>query len=189
MRWVPNFLTCVRIALTPLIVILIRDGNCAAALPVTVVAGLTDAADGYLARRLGVTGRLGAALDPIADKLLLTALYVSFGVGGLIPGWLVALVVARDVLILLMAAAGLFVAAIRDFPPTTWGKLSTVIQISATLVFLGACSELPGARLLLTPAVALVAIGTAWSGIHYVYRAVIMARQWRSGAAARSQKV
>lgn len=180
MRWVPNLLTCVRIALTPFIVYLVLARDCGTALPVTLVAGLTDAADGYLARRFQAEGRLGAWLDPIADKLLLTSLYISFALAGLAPAWLVWLVVGRDVLILLMAALGLIVAAIRDFPPTIWGKVSTIIQIGATPVFLLACTGCGISTALAPAAVGLVAVATAWSGLHYMYRASVMFREWRS---------
>jgi cardiolipin synthase len=71
----PNLLTCVRIALTPVIVLALLANNCRNAFWLSLFAGLTDAADGYLARRLGHETRIGAYLDPIADKVLLTALY------------------------------------------------------------------------------------------------------------------
>ena len=72
----------------------------------SLFAGFTDAADGYVARKMGDASRIGAYLDPIADKLLLTAIYICFGVAGLTPWWLVYLVVGRDVMILSLAAAG-----------------------------------------------------------------------------------
>lgn len=189
MRWLPNFLTGVRAILTPVIVYLIAQRQCAAALPITVFAGLTDAADGYLARRLGVSGRLGAWLDPIADKLLLTALYLTFGFVGLVPDWLVWLVVGRDIIILTLAALGLFVAAIRDFPPTIWGKISTALQIAGTLVFLSACAGWAWAAGLAETTVWAVAIATAWSGMHYVYSAGLRFREWRTGDGTNPHKV
>ena len=189
MLWLPNFVTGLRVVLTPLIVYLILQGQCAAALPITVFAGLTDAADGYLARRFGVAGRLGAWLDPIADKTLLTALYVTFGIAGLVPQWLVWLVVGRDVMILTMAALGLFVAAIRDFPPTIWGKLSTVLQIGGTLVFLSGCAGWAGSAALTPAAIWLVGVATAWSGLHYTYSASVRFREWRTGDSTHPHKV
>jgi len=182
MRWLPNLLTGLRAVLTPLIVYLIVDGRCAAALPITVFAGLTDAADGYLARRYGAEGRLGAWLDPIADKMLLTALYITFGFAGMVPHWLVWLVVGRDAMILSLAALGLFVAAIRDFPPTIWGKLSTVLQIAGTLVFLSGCAGWAAAEALAPLAIWAVGLATAWSGLHYLWNALVRFRQWRGEA-------
>ena len=182
MRWLPNSLTGLRAVLTPLIVYLILDGKCARALPITVFAGLTDAADGYLARRFGAEGRVGAWLDPIADKMLLTALYVTFGFVGLVPHWLVWLVVGRDALILIMAALGLFVAAIRDFPPTIWGKLSTVLQIAGTVVFLSGCAGSAAAAVLAPIAVGAVGAATGWSGVHYIWSASVRFREWRAAS-------
>ena len=92
----PNLLTCVRIALTPVIVFALIASNCRDAFWLSLFAGLTDAADGYLARRMGYETRIGAYLDPIADKVLLTALYLCFGVADLVPWWLVWLVVGRQ---------------------------------------------------------------------------------------------
>src|SRR5688572_33215575 len=91
----PNLLTCVRIAMTPWIVVALVQGDCRKALWLSCIAGFTDAADGFLARRFGWSTRLGAYLDPIADKFLLTSLYVCFGIAGIVPGWIVWLVVGR----------------------------------------------------------------------------------------------
>lgn len=169
MRHLPNALSFVRIVATPYIVWLLLEGRCSAALPVSLVAGLTDALDGYAARRLGVESRFGAQLDPIADKVMLMSLYLAFGWIGAVPPWLTALVVGRDVLILAMVAAGLLLTRVRDFPPLVSGKVSTVIQISAALVFLGACREPAGTLPQL--AIIAVALGTLWSGLRYVQRA------------------
>ena len=136
----PNLLTCVRIAMTPWVVIALVQGDCLKALWLSCIAGFTDAADGFLARRFGWSTRLGAYLDPIADKFLLTSLYVCFGIARIVPGWVVWLVVGRDILILLLAAGGILFTSRRDFPPTVWGKLSTVIQIAAVRNFsVGVC--------------------------------------------------
>ena len=107
--------------------------KCTQAFWLSLIAGFTDAADGYVARWMGEVTRIGAYLDPIADKVLMTALYVCFGIAGLAPGWLVWLVVGRDIMILSLAGGGLFWKGIRDFPPTVWGKLCTLLQIAASL--------------------------------------------------------
>src|SRR5688572_32039723 len=129
----PNLLTCARIVLTPWIILALMYRDCREALWLSCVAGFTDGADGFLARRFGSASRLGAYLDPIADKFLLTSLYISFGILRVVPGWLVWLVVGRDVLILLMSGAGLIFTERRDYPPTLWGKLSTVLQIGGAV--------------------------------------------------------
>ena len=171
----PNLLTCVRIALTPVIVFALIASNCRDAFWLSLFAGLTDAADGYLARRMGYETRIGAYLDPIADKVLLTALYFCFGVADLVPWWLVWLVVGRDLMILSLAAAGLLWKGIRDFPPTIWGKLSTLLQIATSLSVISGCAYS------LSPTIVncflyATAITTAWSGLHYLGRAVVSAR-------------
>lgn len=179
MAWLPNFLTLVRILFTPLIVILILRGDCGVALPVTLATGLTDAADGYLARRFGWHSPLGAILDPLADKFMLATLYITFGVVHLIPAWLVWLVIGRDVLILSLAAGAFFLRGIREFPPTAWGKLSTVVQISGTLILISACSGLVGSEWPVTVTIGVVAGATGWSGAHYLARALTINRTSR----------
>jgi cardiolipin synthase (CMP-forming) len=167
----PNLLTCVRIVLTPFIAAALLSDHCTRAFWLSVIAGLTDAADGYLARRMGESTRIGAYLDPIADKLLLTVLYVCFGVAGLVPWWLVYLVVGRDVMILSLVATGYVWKGIRDFPPSIWGKLSTLLQIGASLAVLSGCSY--GISPTTVDAVLFAtAAATLWSGLHYLSRAV-----------------
>ena len=167
----PNLLTCVRIVLTPWIAIALLSGNCPRAFWLSVIAGFTDTADGYLARLMGEATRLGAYLDPIADKLLLTVLYVCFGAAGLVPWWLVYLVVGRDVMILSLVATGFLWKGIRDFPPSIWGKLSTLLQIAASLAVLSRCAY--GISSDAVDAVLYVTAGaTIWSGLHYLSRAI-----------------
>jgi cardiolipin synthase len=180
MGWLPNLLTILRIALTPFIIRDVLDGHCGIALPFAMFAGFTDAADGYVARLLNAVTRVGAWLDPVADKTLLTGLYLSFGYSGLAPWSLVWLVVGRDLLILAMVAVGLAFTSIRDFPPTIWGKLSTVVQIGAALVALASCSGIGQIGGLLRLAEAAVFVATAWSGVHYIWRATVLFRQARA---------
>jgi cardiolipin synthase len=167
----PNLLTCLRIVLTPWIATALLCGNCPRAFWLSVIAGLTDAADGHLARLMGEATRIGAYLDPIADKLLLTVLYVCFGFAGFAPWWLVYLVVGRDVMILSLVATGFLWKGIRDFPPSIWGKLSTLLQIAASLAVLSRCAYgiSPGAVDVVLYA---TAGATIWSGLHYLSRAV-----------------
>jgi cardiolipin synthase len=182
MRQIPNILTMVRIGLTPYIFYLIVTGECSRALLVTLIAGLTDAADGLLARHFGWLTRLGAYLDPVADKLLLTLLYVSFALGELVPHWLVWLVVGRDILILALVAVG-WTIGLREFPPSLWGKVSTVVQIAAAIVFLGGCAGVSFLKEnLANAAVWLTAAATASSGIHYARRAFFLLRLHRESA-------
>jgi cardiolipin synthase len=167
----PNLLTSVRIALTPFIVLALIASNCRQAFWLSLIAGFTDAADGYLARRMGQTSRFGAYLDPIADKLLMTALYLCFGIAGLAPWWIVWLVIGRDAMILSLAAGGLFWKGIRDFPPTLSGKLSTLLQIAAALAIISQCAYTAPPGIVKTLIYAM-SISTAWSGVRYFQRAI-----------------
>ena len=96
---IPNSLTLGRIVLVPLVVWLIITHEMQAAFLLFLLAGLSDAADGYLAKRYGWNSELGAYLDPIADKALLVSIYVTLGFAGHLPVWLVIAVVSRDILI------------------------------------------------------------------------------------------
>ena len=174
----PNLLTWSRMLLTPVIAWSISRHQCAWALGLMFISGVTDAADGYLARRYHWQSRLGGYLDPIADKLLLVTVYLSLGIAGLAPEWLVGLVVGRDVIILAMVAAALTLTNYREFRPTLAGKISTIVQIGAAVGLLGLCATWgllgPGWRALCIWSTALV---TAWSGIDYLVRG---ARDWRN---------
>lgn len=167
----PNLLSAARLALAPPVVLSIASGDYRRALVLLALAGVTDGADGLLARRYGWQTRLGAYLDPVADKVLLVAVYLALGASGLLPWWLVAIVFGRDVAILAVAGAVLLRTEYRGFRPSVWGKLSTTFQILAALSVLSArASESPAlgaAADLLIPA---TAVFTAWSGLHYGWR-------------------
>jgi len=138
------------------------------------LAGISDVIDGFLARRLQASTPAGAYFDPIADKILLSVIYISLGLAGAMPWWMVAVVFGRDVLILAMAAYGLMFTKLRKFPPSVWGKISTFFQIAAALVVIGARAGIPAP---VTLALCLMVLGTIVSGIHYVWRAVVLLRQ------------
>ena len=152
----------------------IVGGRYARALVLLFLAGVTDVIDGYLARRLQVATSAGAYFDPVADKILLSAVYISLGIAGAIPWWMVAIVFGRDVLILAMAAYGLLFTTHRKFPPSVWGKISTFCQIGAALVVMSARAGIAVPYLW---ALYLMVFATAWSGMHYVWRAVVTIRQ------------
>jgi cardiolipin synthase len=160
---------------TPIIVLAVMRGERSWAFQLCFAAGFTDFLDGFLARRFRWTSRLGAWMDAICDKVLLSSLYVAFGIAGWVPSWLVWLVLGRDLLILAMAGFGLAFTTMRDFPPSVWGKISTNVQIAA------AAAILAGPPVLFGPAVAACAIVTAWSGLHYIASAAIRFRAYRAG--------
>jgi cardiolipin synthase len=133
-------------------------------------AAISDAADGWLARRLGAESRVGRVLDPLADKALLSGAFVALAIRGAIPWWLAGLVLGRDVLILLGAAAALLVSRTkRNFPPSVWGKLSTIAQMTFV-----AAAILKQAAWRVGPMVAVLGAATVlltvWSGVDYARR-------------------
>ncbi len=173
MSWLnlPNALSLCRLMLAPVAVWAILEGRYREALGVFAVAAVTDALDGPLARRLRCTTRFGAYLDPLADKALLSASYVALGWSGLVPWWLVGLIFGRDLMILALAGAALLFTKHRDFPPSIWGKLSTIVQAGAG-VWLIVDRAFPHRGLGWPGAIWVVAVATAWSGVHYLWRAV-----------------
>ncbi len=135
-------------------------------------AGLSDLLDGYLARRMGISSRLGSYLDPLSDKVLLVTVFLCEGLAGMLPAWVVALVLGRDLSILAMVAWAMMFVQVRQFPPSFWGKLSTVVQIVVALIVLADGGRVLDRGLVL----ASVGVITAWSGIHYVWYAATTLR-------------
>ncbi len=165
MRFIPTLLSLARALVTPWIVIAVMHNRRSEALALCFAAGFSDFLDGFLARRFEWTSRTGAWLDGISDKILLSSLYIAFGVAGWVPAWLVKLVLGRDILILLMAALGLLLTPIKDFPPSIWGKLSTNIQILTAFLILASPESTLSAWM--QPMIAICATVTAGSGFHY----------------------
>ncbi len=167
----PNLVTLLRLMLAPFVAADILEGYYRRAIALALFAGLTDVIDGLLARKMGEATRTGAYLDPIADKILLSAIYVALGIAQAIPWWMVAVVFGRDVLILGMAAYGLLFTSVRKFPPSVWGKLSTFFQISAALMVMCSRAGFPAP---VTLAVWLMVSATVWSGLHYAWRGIAL---------------
>lgn len=140
-RDIPNLLCVLRIALTVPIGWSIVEGRYPAALVMFFIAGVTDALDGFLAKRFNWQSRLGGFLDPAADKLLLVTAFVTLWAAGYVPGWLLAAVVLRDLVI--VAGAGVYQWRVGDFTaePTIISKFNSFLQLLyillslATLVF------------------------------------------------------
>lgn len=165
----PNWLTVVRIVLIPAFVTLLVYRRPTAALVVFLLASLTDMLDGYFARVRGTQTRLGAFLDPMADKLLLTASFITLTYLKVIPFWITAVVISRD-LVLVLGAALIHVAGGTIFPAPTWlGKASTFFQMLTVL------AAMLAAYVFKVPALAkpffwTTAGFTAGSGIQYLYK-------------------
>ena len=125
----PNLITIGRILAVPLIVWLIVQGEYRIALLVVAAAGASDAVDGFIAKRYGLDSELGGYLDPIADKLMLVAIYVALGVRDLMPAWLVIAVVSRDVLIVGAVMLSWLVDRPVTMAPHIVSKANTLVQI------------------------------------------------------------
>lgn len=134
---IPNLITLGRILLVPVVVWAIASGAMWIAFVLFLAAGVSDAVDGYLAKRFNMTSVLGAYLDPLADKALIVSIYLALSVNHLIPRWLVILVVSRDILIV----GGIILAWVIGNPlkirPLLVSKLTTVAQILFACVVLG----------------------------------------------------
>lgn len=126
---IPNSLTLVRIVLVPVVVWLIIDHEMTAAFLLFLLAGFSDAADGYIAKRYGWRSELGAYLDPIADKALLVSIYVTLGLAGHLPVWLVIAVVSRDILIVGAVVLSWMLSRPLTMHPLLISKVNTFAQI------------------------------------------------------------
>jgi cardiolipin synthase (CMP-forming) len=189
---VPNLISLLRAALVIPFLWALGRGALTAALGVVFVAGVSDALDGFVARVTHQQSRLGAYLDPIADKLLLVSAYIALAVPGLHPGlhvppWVAILVLTRDVLILTTAAGLYALLGERDFPPSRVSKVTTVFQVSGVLLVLlaGIFPVLaPASQILLYAVAALTLI----SGVDYLARRVqrLRRRSQPQGSAERT---
>jgi cardiolipin synthase len=173
-----NCVTLGRLVLTPFIAAAILRGRPAEAFWLAIAAGFTDIVDGYLARHLGAATPAGAYLDPIADKVLLSTIFVCLAVRSTIPWWFVAVVFGRDALILAASGFALAFTNLRKFPPSVWGKLSTFLQIVTVVVWMGRDTApsftLDSAGHVL---IWISTAATAWSGVDYACRGVNMLRE------------
>ena len=171
LRSAPNLLTLMRICLAPFLVAAILEGHFLLSFILFVVAGLTDALDGLLARLLKQRSMLGQYLDPVADKLLLSTLFLVLFYKGLMPGTVTVLVFGRDVGILLVAAILYAAVGRREFHPSIYGKANTLAQISAVAAVLLHQVTPPWYWVAVTRRVALAAtVGlTVAAGLHYAW--------------------
>ena len=161
-----NWLTVLRILLIPVFISLLVYRRPGAALLVFLAAAITDLLDGYVARRHHMQSRLGAFLDPMADKLLLVSSFVTLTWLKALPFWIAAVVISRD-MILLLGALAIHMAGLRIHPRPTWaGKAATFFQILTVLAGLG--SHFLRAPLGVTGFMWLAAAFTVISGLQYI---------------------
>lgn len=168
LRHLPNLLTTLRLVAAPVIAVLLVQGRFEATLAVFALAGLSDAADGFLAKRFGLASRLGRILDPVADKALMVTAFVTLALISDIPVWVVVLVILRDVLILLGLAIATIVQAPLGVRPLYIGKLFTAFQVGYIALHLAALAFQFSLKVV-APADALVVGGLAVaSGFAYL---------------------
>jgi cardiolipin synthase (CMP-forming) len=168
---IPNLITLFRIILTPLFIIFLIQGNYRKALMVFVLAGVSDLADGLIARTWQQKSRLGSYLDPLADKLLMAASFVTLSIYHQIPSWLTVVVLSRDVVL----ALGVLIFRLADVPltirPTLAGKWTTTFQL-VTIGFVLLSKILSFPPLLLLSFFWVTGALTTISGLQYFYRGI-----------------
>ncbi len=168
---IPNIISIGRLLAVPVIVWMLLRQFHLAAFYAFVVAGLSDAVDGFIARRFNARSRLGRYLDPIADKVMLVSVFVTLGIAGMLPSWLVILVVSRDVLII----GGVLLSYTLSVPvtinPIFISKANTTAQITLVAVILGQKAfAIEGNAIIWldTALIVLTALTTILSGIAYL---------------------
>ena len=177
-KHLPNFLTGLRLVSAPAVVLFLFDGNDRAAFGIFALAGLSDAVDGFLAKRFGFVTRVGRYLDPAADKLLIVTSFVALSMMHMAPLWITGIVLGRDLAIVL----GVLVVAWFELPvpvkPLFVGKISTACQIgyvAFALLLRSTGKDWPHA-LTWAAIIAAVATGVSWIGYGSLLARAIAAR-------------
>jgi cardiolipin synthase (CMP-forming) len=165
---IPNLITLARILLVPVVIWAITSGEMRIAFLLFFAAGISDAVDGFLAKRFGMATALGAYLDPLADKAMIVSIYVALGIAEAIPRWLVILVVSRDIMIVGAIMLSWLVDKPVALKPLLVSKLNTVAQIVLALVVLGVLGFELDAQAAIVGLTALVAALTLLSIAFYV---------------------
>ena len=165
---IPNLITLARILSVPIVVWAITSGEMMIAFILFVIAGISDAVDGYLAKRFNMASEMGAYLDPLADKALIVSIYVSLGIAGAIPRWLVIFVVARDIMIIGAVILTWLIGRPMAVKPLLVSKLNTVAQIVFACLVLGSLAFGFNAGPLLPLLMYLVAVLTFLSIAFYL---------------------
>ena len=165
---IPNLITLGRILLVPVVVWAIAAGEMAVAFVLFLAAGISDAVDGFLAKRFGMATELGAYLDPLADKAMLVSIYVALGITDAVPRWLVILVVSRDIMIVSAVMLSWLVDKPVPLKPLPVSKLNTVAQIALACVVMAALGFDFDASMAVAALTALVTALTLLSIAFYV---------------------
>jgi cardiolipin synthase len=165
---IPNLITLARILLVPVVVWAIASNQMLFAFLLFAAAGVSDAVDGFLAKRFGMASELGAYLDPLADKVLIVAIYVSLGIADALPRWLVILVVSRDLLIVGGVMFSWLLGKPVSVKPHPVSKANTAVQLFLVGLVLAALGFRFDAGWALTLTMAAVAVLTLLSVAVYL---------------------
>ena len=165
----PNLITLSRLALVPVLILALKDRSYRLALVVFLVAGASDALDGWIAKRFGLTSRLGSILDPLADKALLVSAHVMLTILGHIPFWLMLTVAFRDLLIIGGYLVYTSMVGPVQMRPSLLSKFNTLMQISLVVVVLAQWAALAYYPLLTEALIYGVLVTTVASGAHYLW--------------------
>ncbi len=170
LKYLPNAITIARIlAMIPLVWLML-EMQYEYAFYLAIAAGFSDMLDGFLAKTFGWEGWLGGVLDPLADKFMMLCCFLVFAVQGLIPNWLLILVLARDVVIVLGATFYHFtIVKVKMAKPSMLSKINTALQILLIVVVLSHQSIYQFKPLIIEYLIYLVTLFTVASGLHYVY--------------------
>ena len=175
--FLPNLITIARIILIVPVVWALLNQQFTLALILFAVAGISDGIDGYLARRFNWQSWWGSVLDPVADKLLQAASYITLGILGYIPMWLVIAVVARDVIIVSGSTTYYFIFKSFEAAPSFLSKANTVLQILYVLLVIVSIDLVPMPALFIMVFGYVMLATTISSGVDYVARWFILARK------------
>jgi len=185
LRSAPNLLTLARLIFIPFIVIAVLDDHYFWALTLFIVAGITDGLDGLLARLLKQKTLLGQYLDPIADKLLLSTMFLVLSSMHKIPWTVTVLVFSRDIIIVIVCTLLYVTGAMKIFRPSWFGKANTVAQIATVpVVMLHQISDSPWVAGLTRVGIWATVGLTIVSGVHYVLRVAFELRSASANKAA-----
>jgi len=179
MHNLPNLITLIRLALVPAVAYALLVRAYGVALPLFLAAAVSDTADGYIARRFHVTSRLGATLDPIADKLNMLVATLALAWQGLVPVWLAAAIVSRDVIIVVGALAYRAAIGNLEIAPTWLSKINTVIEFTLLLIVMAGAADWIDVEGWIVAAFALTAATVVASGLQYVW--LWGRKAWREG--------
>lgn len=179
---VPNLLSALRLLLMFYVVDAATSGWMRLAFVFFVIASVTDFLDGWIARRWNLRTELGAWLDPVADKFLMAGTFIALGLVGIVPWWLVVIVVGRDVYLLLAASACMLFTSLHEFPPSKFGKWSTTFQMMFVIVVMVQSivhipASLNGLDMIVVCLRALVVLFAFVTAIEYTLRGFVTLRR------------